>query len=349
MSSAEDKTWQTIFEEARFDLRTRIQGYELLLVEYQTPLFRNELLDAIKLHEEAIQRPDPTPAERERVVDQLDVLDKMDGRLHKHWKELQKNMSFRIVLLASIADFQRFLGAWLMLEYTGKCIVKSHNWAVGLVNTIDDVGSGTGRIDEEFSLYQQTFVRPLKEMMLNRDHVEGRIRAASAGSTHPAGEIHRMIDQCDWPNLAAAVVSDRELAATLFGAKQVNKDIWSPQFGRSVLQKVDDTRDKYFAQLSTTTKYTLSRRARELSAKKAARAARQSSSTHSSPASVRNPEDSSAVAAAKSVYSKVVSGLGLGRTVPSLRSFIHRGTSTTSPGASLDSTTQLIGEKEKAG
>lgn len=323
--------------------------YQLLLLEYQTPLFQNELLDAIKLHEEAIQRPDPTPAERERVLDQLGLLDNMDDRLRKHWKELQKDMSSRTILLASIADYQRLLGAWLMLDYSGKHAGKCYEWASGLVKVIDDVGSGVGRIGEDFRRYQELVVRPLKEMMLSQQRVERRLRAGSTGSNHPAGGIHRLIDQCDWPNLAVAVVDDRQLAVTLFGAKQLNKDIWSAQFGRSVLQKIDDTRDKYFAEMSTPTNYTLSKRARELSAKKAARAARHSSSSPPSPASVRSTEDSSAVAASKSAYSKVVSGLGLGRRVSSLRSIVHRGTSTTSPGVSLDSTTQLIEEKEKAG
>lgn len=345
----EEKRSQPLSEDVRSELRVRVVGYELLLLEYQTPLFRNELLDAIKLHEEAIHRPDPTPAERERVADQLGVLDKMDGRLHKHWKELQKSMSSRTALLANIANYQRYLGAFLMIEYTGRAIVKHHDWASDHVKTIDDVGSGVGNIDQDFRLYQQTFVRPLKEMMLSHDHVERRLRAASAGSRHPEGEIHRLIDQCDWPNLAAAVVNDRELAVTLFGAKQVNKEIWSPQFRRSVLQHIEGIRDKYFAELSTPTKYTLSKRARDLSAKKAARAARHSSPSPRSLASVRHTGDSSAVAAAKTVYIKVVSGLRLGRTGSKPKSIIHHGTSTNSPEAGLDSTTQLIEEKENAG
>lgn len=351
MSSTEEERSQSGSEEVRSDdLRTRVLCYELLLVDYQTPLFHNELLDAIKLHKEAIQRPDPTPAERERAADQLVVLDNLDKRLHKHWNELQESMSSRTVLLAYIADYQRYLGQRMILDYTGKRGGESHGWASELVKTIDDVGiSGVGRIDEDFTLYQLTFVRPLKEMMLNQDHVERRLRIAATGSTHPAGEIYRLVDQCDWPNLAAAVLNDRALAETLFGSKQFNKNIWSPQFGRYVVQKIDDTRDKYFAELSTSTKYTLSKRARDLSTKKAARASHHSSSTRPSPASIRSAEDSTAVATAKSVYSKFVSGLGLGRTGSSLRSIVHRGTSTTSPGASLDSTTQLIEEKEKAG
>lgn len=345
-----DKGFQTISQEVRSVLSVRITGYKLLLLDYQTPLFHNELLDAIKLHEEALQRPEPTPAERERVLDQLGLLDKMDARLDKHWKGLQRDMNSRSSLLANIATYQRHLGAWLMIEYTGKQIPELHDWATRLVRRIDNITSGIGSVDEDFRLYQQTVVRPIKEMMLNREHVERRLRAAARGSTHPAGEVHRMIDECDWPNLALALVNDRELAATLFGARQLNDGFWSPQFGKLVLHKIDSMRDKYFSELSTPTKYTLSRRARDLSLKKAARDARRSSSPPATPpASDRHAEESPAVAAAKGVCNKVFSGLGLARAGVSLRSIVRRGSSATSPEGNLDSTTQLIDTKEKAG
>lgn len=347
----EEELSKAIFEEIRSQLRDRVAGYQLLLLEYQTPLFRNELLDAIKLHEEAVQRPDPTPAERERVLDQLGVLNNMDDRLRGHWKELQKSMGSRTLLLTNIAHYQRSSGAWLMVDYTGKPAGRLYDWASGLVELIDNVSSsGVGSIDEDFKQYQRTFVRPLKEMMLNHDHIETRLRAAATGSTHPAGEIFRLIDQCDWTNLAAAVVNDRKLAVTLFGAKQLNNGCWSLQFGKLVLQKIDRIGGKYFTELSTPSRYTLSKRARVLSAKKAAHVARHSSSIPPSPASDRHGEDSAAAAIApKGVFDKVVSGLGLGRTGSGLRSIVRRGTLTTSPGASLDSTTQLVDTREKAG
>lgn len=348
-----DQGSQTISQEIRSDLSVRITSYKLLLLDYETPLFHNELLDAIKLHEEALQRPEPTPAERRRVVDQLGVLDKMNDRLDKHWRELQKSMNARVTLLANIATYQRYLGLLLLLDYIGKHAGEYQDWAATLVRHIDNVTGGIGSVDEDFRLYQQTIVSPIREMMLNREHVERRLRAAARGSTHPAGEVHRMIDQCDWPNLALALVNDRELAATLFGAKQLNEGFWKPQTGKLALEEIDSTRDKYFSELSTPTKYTLSRRAKDLSLKKAARDARDARHSSSpplqSPLSDRHAEDSPAVAAAKGVRNKVFSGLGLARAGVSLRSIVRRRITTTSPGGSLDSTTQLIDAKEKAG
>lgn len=344
-------------EDARDLIRIRLAGYRLLLSEYNTPLFHNELLDAIKLHEEALKHPDPTPAQRERLRDQLGVLDNMNERLQKRWRGLHRRMSSHQSLLAGISNFQRYLGAWLMLDYSGKHAGKRYDWASDIVEAIDDVGgSGSGSDgdgEEDFRVYHQMFVRPVREMMLDQDHVEKRLRAASTGSSHPAGEIYRLIDECEWQSLAAHVVNDRRLAVTLFGARQVNKDFWSAQFGKNVLRLIDGVSDKYFTELETWEKYTLSRRARDLSFKKvAARAAARipSSTPPSPPASARQAAgDPTAVAARKSVFGKVVRGLGLGRMGLGLRSVIHRGVSTNSPGPGLDSTSQLIEEKEKAG
>lgn len=344
-------------EDARNLIRIRLAGYKLLLSEYHTPLFHNELLDAIKLHEEALKHPDPTPAQRERLRDQLGVLDNMNERLQKRWRGLHRRMSSHQSLLAGISNFQRYLGAWLMLDYSGKHkhAGKRYDWASDIVEAIDDVGSssgGGGNLDEDFRVYHRMFVRPVREMMLDQDHIETRLRAASVGSAHPAGEIHRLIDECEWQALAAHLVNDRRLAVTLFGARQVNKDFWSAQFGENVLKLIDGVRDKYFTELETWEKYTLSRRARDLSFKKvtARAAARIPSSTPPSPASARQGSgDPTAVAARKSVFGKVVRGLGLGQMGLGLRSVIHRGISTNSREAGLDSTSQLIEEKEKAG
>lgn len=336
-------------EDVPDQLSLRITGYRLLLSEFHTPLFHNELLDAIKLHEEALSHPDPTPAERARVRDQLGVLDNMDERLQKHWKELHKRMSSRQSLLAGISNYQRYLGAWLMLDYSGKHAGGRYDWASDIVKAIDDVGSGGGgggSLGEDFRVYQRMFARPVREMMLDQDHVERRLRYASAG------EIHRLIDECEWQNLAAYVYNDRRLAVTLFSARQVNKDFWSVQFGKSVLRQIDGIRDKYFAELETEDKYTLTKRARDLSFKKVAAraAARISSSTPASPASTRQAAgDSAAAAAAKSIFGKVVRGLGLGRMSLGLRSVIHRGVSRHPAMADLDSKSHLIEEKEKAG
>lgn len=342
-----NKRPQAFTEEVRFGLEIRLARYQLLLHDYQTPLFHNQLLDAIRLHEDTVQAPTPTPAEHERVLDQIVVLDNMDDRLDKHWDELHESMNFRTTLLANISQYQSKLGAWLILDYTGKSS-KTCIWASSIIGYVDNVGSGgVDNIHDDYKLYQQTFVRPLKEMMLSQDHVKKRLRIAATESTRPAGMIYHLIDRCDWGALAYALINDRELAVTLFGAKQLKPGLWSPWSGKWVVQKIDDIRDKYFEELSTPEQYTISKRARKLSAKKVASAAHQSSPPPLSPASFPRAEEASALVAAKSIYKKVVNGLAFEGDGLTLRSIVRRRTQTTSPWASSDSTTQLIDPSEK--
>lgn len=345
-----NKRPQAFTEEVRFGLQIRLDRYRLLLHDYQTPLFHNRLLDAIRLHQEAVQAPTPTPAEHERLLDQLVVLDNMDARIDEHWNELHKSMDFRTTLMVNIKAYQSKLGAWLMLDYTGRCAATC-TWASSILGYVDNVGSdGVGNIHDDYKLYRRVFVRPLREMMLNQEHVKKRLRIAASETTNrPTGIIYNLIDRCDWGALAYAIVNDRELAVTLFGAKQLNEGFWSPQFGKLAVQKIDDIRDKYFAELLTPEDYTLSKRARKLSAEKAARTAHKSSPPPVSPVSSPCAEEASALAAAKNIYNKVVSGLAFEGAGLKFRSIVQRRTSTTSPWTSLDSTTQLIDPKEKDG
>lgn len=342
-----EKGTHTITEEVRSTLRLRIDCYQTLLLEYQTPLFRNELLDAIKLHEEALQRPEPTAAECQRVLDQLMVLDNMNDRLNKHWEKLHTSLTSRIILLDSISEFSRLLGSCLILGYAGaQSIGKLHHGASTYVTILDEFRCGEGAVEANIRIYRKISRHPLKEMMLNRHHVEKRLRMAAAGPSYPTGEIHRLIDQSDWPNLAASVVNDREMALVVFGSKPLDPDFWEDRISKIALRSIDDLRDKYFAELSSQTTYTLTKLSRELEVKQAARAAHKSSPSPLSSASIRHSEGSTAVTAAKSVYNKVVSSLGLGRTLSSLRSMVHRGPSKATPQTSLDSKTHLIGGKK---
>ncbi|KAI3401518.1 hypothetical protein diail_10952 [Diaporthe ilicicola] len=190
----------------------------------------------------------------------------MDDRLKEHWAELHKNMHSRILLQAHVWEHQSSLGSMLIMDCAGKPF-QDHGFASEIVGRVDEFCSGEGKIEAYskygFKVYNQSSLRPLREMMLSRDHVEKRLGTAAAGPSYPTGEIHRLVDQCDWQSLAAAVFNDRETAAVVFRPRPLDPKFWGDRIGKTVLRKIDDTKDKYFAELSGPTTHTLTKHARE--------------------------------------------------------------------------------------
>lgn len=287
-----------------------------------------------------LQRPDPTISEQQRTLNQLTHLDSIDAQLMEHWKDLHTSLTSRTALLANIMGYQGFFATSILLDYAGHSPREAglEPWVVRHVETLNKHHS-TGEItDQDIKLYQQTFASPIREMMLDQDHVEKRIRIAVA-QPYPTGEIYRLIDECDWANLAAMLIDDRALAVTLYGQKPLDPKSYNDNIAKIVLRKMDEIRDRYFTDLSTASTYTTSKHARDLSARKAA-------GLPISTEPNRHSDGDWAVATAKGVFNKVISSLGLGAgTSPT--SAGQLGPSNASPRASTDSTAQLLPSRNK--
>lgn len=335
-----DKSYSTTAQEVRSILSQRVAGYQILLLDNLTPLFQKELLDATKLHEEILQRPDPTLPEQQRVFGQLAHLDSIDAQLMQHWKDLHSSLISRTALLANIMGYQGFLATSILLDYAGHSPREAglESWVSSHVETLDKHYSTGDKVDKDNKLYQQTVAIPIKEMMLDQEHVEKRIRIAAA-QPYPTGEIYRLIDECDWANLAAMLIDDRKLAVTLYGQRPLDPKSYNDNISKIVLRKMDEIRDRYFTDLSSASRYATSKHARDLSARKAA-------GLPISTEPNRHSEGDWAVTTAKGVFNKVISSLGLGAST-SPTSTGQSGPSNASPRLSSDSTAQLLDPSNK--
>lgn len=339
----DDKASGTAAQEVRSVLNDRVLRYQTLLSDNLTPLFYKELQEATRLHEDMLQRPDPTIVEQQNTLEQLTNLDNIDAKLREHWKELHTSLDSRTYLLANTMLFQEFLARSMLFDYSGRSPreVGLDHWKSPMVEYLN-LHYGVGdKSDEDISLYQRTFAGPLKEMMLDKDHVEHRMTLAAARPTYPTGAIYRLTDQCDWPSLASILIKDRELAVVLYSQKPLKSHFYDDNIRKIVLRNIDEVRDKYFTELSSASTYTISKRAKELSVKR---------TTGQPPSSELNrlSEVDSAVATAKGIYNRAISSLGLGGTATSLRSIVQSGSSSrASSRASMDSTAQLIGSRNK--
>lgn len=247
-----DKSNDT-FAQARSILSGRIIGYDLLMLDYVTPLLHKELLDATEQHEEMLQGPDPTTPDQDRVaLQQLRHLDSVDAQLSEHWKSLNEGLISRTALLANIMGYQGFLARSILLDYAGHSPRETgfDSWVSDRVQMLELYERTVWRSNKnsDIKMYQQAITTPIRELMLDQDHVERRLRIATA-EPYPTGEIYRLIDECDWSTLAMMLIRDRELAVTLYSHKSLDPDSYNDNISNAVFRKMDKIRDRYFTAL----------------------------------------------------------------------------------------------------
>jgi len=169
-------------------------------------------------------------------------------------------------LLQDIILFRQFLIAKLLEDYTNvPCTVDK--WVLNQAECIIEQGDHAMAKDGSVvdTTYQVHVVFPLEEMMLSRDHVEDKLRAAAIQG-HSGSDIQPLIDRRDWSNLAAALTNDRRLALKLFGGGSFDANVCDAKIYQRILHGIDEIKGKYFSELSDSSTYTISTYARGISA-----------------------------------------------------------------------------------
>jgi hypothetical protein len=238
-------------------IQRRIINFDILLSDNLTPLLREEICHAIELHSEALQHPNGDPY--------LKDLDDLNDQLMEHWNKVYGNLISRAYLSQDIIMFRQFLIAKLLEGYTNepctvdewvlnqaKCVIKQGDHAMAKDGSVVD------------TTYQVHVVFPLEEMMLSRDHVENKLRAAAIGQGHSGSDIQPLIDRRDWLNLAMVLTNDRDLALKLF--ERQPSGISDPKTYGRISQGIDQIAGKYFTELLDSSTFTISMHAREMSA-----------------------------------------------------------------------------------
>lgn len=313
-------------------IRERINNYELLFLHYVTPLLRKELHTAIKLHNEALE--DSKLQGDRHYLRQLDLVDE---RIQEHWTKVYSDVSSHARLMQNIGQFQTYLAAKLLEDYTGKPNTKSdfeleqaylierHDSAAdesgdeGNGSREDSANGGDDSEDREllYRAYQVCVVYPLEEALLDPESVEHRLRMAAAGQQYPGGVIRCFISQCDWPNLAKTLLNDRGLTLALAEQVTIKPGLFEDDTKVAVLRGIEKIQSKYFESLSSASTYTISKLAAETSATEAS--AGSAEKLPSGSTAGQHPEGSSWKTGARSLYNTFTNGLKGGRTIPSLR------------------------------
>jgi hypothetical protein len=113
------------------------------------------------------------------------------------------------------------------------------------------------------SAYQTAIVLPVEEILLDPNYVGEKLKAAATPQKHPGGDVQRLIDECDWASLAAALVRDRELAVELSQKPPVDRGRYEfdPNMSNKILRRINNIAPKYLTELPSPSQYTLNNRA----------------------------------------------------------------------------------------
>ncbi|KAL9103075.1 MAG: hypothetical protein Q9163_001841 [Psora crenata] len=234
----------------------RILDLKTLLFLSLTPLLREQIRAAISLHSKALDAAETGPF--------IDDLNALYGQVADHWKKINQNITVAASLKQSMLTFQAFLVSKLLEDYANEpyrldpgmrtiveCVVEQTDHS----RQANEGEGGTSYAQG----YYKSFIFPLEEMILNREHVEKKLRAAAERQGNPGSDIEPLVKRCDWPDLAATLVYDRELANRLFHARAY-------RFAEhdTVIQGIDRMQKRYFAELKSATEFTINTRAHGL-------------------------------------------------------------------------------------
>ncbi|KAL1855208.1 hypothetical protein Daus18300_011209 [Diaporthe australafricana] len=248
-------------QRAREAIKIRISNLQIQVdTERLTPSLREEIVHVIKVHQEALERPN-----LDRPF--LEELDSLQDQIEEHWSRVYKSCIGHSNLMGDLGQYQLFLTELLLSEYTGAPFTdrQSMEWlhqsAAYLEQATTDTSKGFRATSHE------SIVFPLEELRLNRPHVEKRLVLAAADDDQQrplGGWTQYLIKYGDWKDLAKYLYYDRELAVSLFKYQPIVPSLFNSGTRDKVLQGITSIQDKYFTNISSPTEYTVSKYAMDL-------------------------------------------------------------------------------------
>ncbi len=233
---------------------------EILIATCQlTPCLRKQIQTAIHIYREIGKQTNPN------VADSANSLLALRDEIDNHWGQVFRNSSKTAELFRHMLVFRVFLKGKLLEDYAGGSQVINENIiclsrVMGPLSDREraarDIGVPLDGLDD---IYQQWVIFVLQELLLDRGHIESKMRAALARGGKPGSDIQPLIDRRDWESLATVLMKDQLLTTELLSGADERK----VQHGMRKIQK------KYFLELISPSRFTLSKHARTLLVKSA--------------------------------------------------------------------------------
>ncbi|KAH9905366.1 hypothetical protein F4778DRAFT_729738 [Xylariomycetidae sp. FL2044] len=217
----------------------QIRHLSILQLEPLTPLLRHEMRHVIELHSKAAEDPD---------IDQnFTDIGVLYSRITSQWTKIYGNPTSRAYVMQDIILFRRFLTSKLLEDYAMEPFTTTTaTWLSGQVAFVEK-GAKAESGSTDHKLYQLHIVRPLEELMLNRDHVENKLLSTRRS---PGSHIEHLISTGDWPALAVSLINDRELVKSLYKEEDRFKMYDDKNADTKILRGIDKVQNKYATELS---------------------------------------------------------------------------------------------------
>ena len=235
----------------------KIAAWQVLIATCKlTPRLQKQIQSAINIYYQTANQPNLN------VIESGKSLLALRDLIEDHWKQIYENSSNTACLFGHIVIFRMFLQCKLLEDYAGTSYVANENIVClsrckGQLKDRERAARELNtEVDHLDNVYQQRVVFVLDELMLDRAHVESKMRAALTRDGQPGSDIQTLIDRCDWANLAAVLRKDQLLSRELFSKGTTQRKI---QRGISRIQK------KYFRELISSSKFVISKFANNLS------------------------------------------------------------------------------------
>ena len=213
----------------------RIRILKILLYDRQTPFLRTEIHHVIALYSKA--------SKRSYVEQDIETL---YDRIAEDWTRIHKTLHSKAYLTEHIISFHQFLTSMLLADYAAQPFAISP-WVSIRADIVKQHRAGA-RYNQD--VYQDCILFPVKQMMLNQDHVEKKLLAISENHSTP-GHIQHLIGRKDWPNMTIAIRNDRDLAISLFADEPFYHSLVNGTTLRKILKGIDKIEAKYLAMLGS--------------------------------------------------------------------------------------------------
>lgn len=238
----------------------KVAEWQILIVTCKlTPRLQERIESTIRIYQETANQQDPD------VIESGKHLMALAEAIEHHWTQIFADVNKTALIFRYMWSFRIFLRAKLLEDYVGR----HHKVNINILSLGRSQGELKDRqraarelhtqLDHIDDIYQQRVVIVLDELMLDRAHVESKLRAAVARDGKPGSDIQPLIDRCDWTNLATLLCKDQFLTTQLF-SKEENSE-------KEIQQAIRRMQKKYFLKIISPLEFVPSELAQKMSEK----------------------------------------------------------------------------------